>query len=509
MAADGEMLWYDLETTSPDPATCRITQFAAVRTTGGLDTISTASVTVRPDDWVLPTPEAVLVTGLTPEILARDGMPEYEGVLRIREALSAPGATRIGYNSVRFDDEVVRHTLYRGLHDPYELEWRGGAARYDLLDIVRAASVFEPSGVSWGRNGDGALSYSLGATAEANGIGFGGKQHDALADVAATVDLAKVFRDGAPRTWGHAMLCRDKRFVGRVVGTGPSRLLFHSSRLHGNERRCGALVVPVCAHPSIPNRVIGVDVGRDDDALHGMSGGELRDALFAKDGDRAAGSPRPPLVLLETNKPMFVAEIKKGGDPPWAARIGADIGAARARQKRIRDAGAPLADKLKTVYSNKLDDDGRDPELDMYGSFIPDRDRAAARELHGRIRKRDWRGAREVRFGDHRWRALAERLLADLDPNAPAEERERWDDVRRQRLAEGFGKRPSLAEFTREVAGLAVRAGAGGTLGRDNRPASDRDVQILKSLGRHAERMASRLAAERPNGRAAGAGRTD
>ena len=349
MAADGEMLWYDLETTSPDPATCRITQFAAVRTTGGLDTISTASVTVRPDDWVLPTPEAVLVTGLTPEILARDGMPEYEGVLRIREALSAPGATRIGYNSVRFDDEVVRHTLYRGLHDPYELEWRGGAARYDLLDIVRAASVFEPSGVSWGRNGDGALSYSLGATAEANGIGFGGKQHDALADVAATVDLAKVFRDGAPRTWGHAMLCRDKRFVGRVVGTGPSRLLFHSSRLHGNERRCGALVVPVCAHPSIPNRVIGVDVGRDDDALHGMSGGELRDALFAKDGDRAAGSPRPPLVLLETNKPMFVAEIKKGGDPPWAARIGADIGAARARQKRIRDAGAPLADKLKTA----------------------------------------------------------------------------------------------------------------------------------------------------------------
>ena len=138
-------LFYDLETFGSDPRRTRIAQFAAVRTDGDLKPIEEPiSFFVQPADDLLPSPVATLITGITPQQALREGVTEAEAFARIAEEMSRPETCTLGYNSLRFDDEFVRHGLFRNFHDPYEREWRGGNSRWDMLDVMRLAHALRP-----------------------------------------------------------------------------------------------------------------------------------------------------------------------------------------------------------------------------------------------------------------------------------------------------------------------------------------------------------------------------
>ena len=164
-------LFYDLETFGADPRRSRIAQFAAVRTDAALDVVEEPiSLFVRPADDLLPSPVATLITGITPQQALAEGMAEAEAAARIVEEMARPGTCTLGYNSLRFDDEFVRHTLFRNFFDPYEREWRGGNSRWDLLDVLRLAHALRPEGIEWPRREDGATSFRLEHLALANGV---------------------------------------------------------------------------------------------------------------------------------------------------------------------------------------------------------------------------------------------------------------------------------------------------------------------------------------------------
>ena len=55
---------------------------------------------------------------------------------RVHAELAAPGTCGAGYNTLRFDDEMTRYSLYRNFFDPYAREWQGGNSRWDLIDVV-------------------------------------------------------------------------------------------------------------------------------------------------------------------------------------------------------------------------------------------------------------------------------------------------------------------------------------------------------------------------------------
>lgn len=190
----GSFYWYDLETFGRSPRQSRIAQFAGLRTDENLDPVGEPLVLFcRPADDLLPSPGATLVTGITPQQALRDGLPEAEFVGRIHDELIQPGTCAVGYNSLRFDDEFVRHALYRNFHDPYEREWRNGNSRWDLLDLMRLAYALRPEGMEWPRREDGAPSFRLEHLTAANGVAHG-KAHDALSDVEALVGLARKVR---------------------------------------------------------------------------------------------------------------------------------------------------------------------------------------------------------------------------------------------------------------------------------------------------------------------------
>jgi exodeoxyribonuclease-1 len=84
--------WYDLETTGVNPKWDRIVQFAGFRTDADLNPIGDEYCTYinLPDD-VLPNPGATLVTGITPELLAREGIKESAALAKINQLFFCAG----------------------------------------------------------------------------------------------------------------------------------------------------------------------------------------------------------------------------------------------------------------------------------------------------------------------------------------------------------------------------------------------------------------------------------
>ena len=247
----GSFLWYDLETFGRDPRRTRIAQFAAIRTDESLAPIGEPiSLFCRPADDLLPSPEATLITGITPQQAARDGLCEAEFFARLHEEFSVPGTCAVGYNSIRFDDEFVRFGLYRNFFDPYEREWRNGNSRWDLLDFVRLARALRPDGLAWPLREDGAPSFKLEHLADANGLREG-TAHEALSDVRALIGLARKLRDSQPRLWDYAYALRDKKKTAALLDVANMTPLLHISGKYPATRGCAALVLPLARHPRI------------------------------------------------------------------------------------------------------------------------------------------------------------------------------------------------------------------------------------------------------------------
>ncbi|RLA45884.1 MAG: exodeoxyribonuclease I, partial [Gammaproteobacteria bacterium] len=200
---DTTFYWHDYETFGVDPSRDRPVQFAGLRTDVDLNVIGEPLVIfARPANDFLPHPQACLVTGISPQQALAEGLPECEFIRRIHEELARPGTCSVGYNSLRFDDEVTRYTLYRNFYDPYAREWQNGNSRWDIIDMVRATCALRPAGIEWPLREDGLPSFRLEDLTSANGISHEAV-HDALSDVHATIALARLVKERQPRLYDY------------------------------------------------------------------------------------------------------------------------------------------------------------------------------------------------------------------------------------------------------------------------------------------------------------------
>jgi len=137
--------WHDYETFGTDPRSDRPVQFAGIRTDLDLNIVGEPlMVYSKPARDFLPQPEACMVTGISPQIALERGVTEVEFIQQIRDEMMVPNSCSVGYNSIRFDDEATRNTLYRNLYDPYEREYKNGNSRWDIIDLVRTARALRP-----------------------------------------------------------------------------------------------------------------------------------------------------------------------------------------------------------------------------------------------------------------------------------------------------------------------------------------------------------------------------
>jgi len=277
------LYWHDYETFGLDPARDRPVQFAGVRTDEDLNIIGEPlNIMARPSPDTLPHPISSLITGITPQQALEQGLPEAEFIGRILGELGQPGTCGVGYNSLRFDDEVTRNTLYRNLHSPYDREWQNGNSRWDIIDMVRACHDLRPEGIAWpGRADADRPSFRLEELTVANGISHE-QAHDALSDVYATIAIAKLIKEKQPRLFEFLYRLRRKKEVLKHIDLKGMTPILHTSGMYGSDHGSTRLVVPVAPHPTNSNSIIVFDLAQKPDLLLDLgddtdipTGGEL------------------------------------------------------------------------------------------------------------------------------------------------------------------------------------------------------------------------------------------
>ncbi len=438
-------LFYDLETFGADPRTSRIAQFAAIRTDTELNEVDEPiSIFVRPADDLLPSPTATLITGIAPQHAMREGMNEAQAFAIIFDEMARPETCTLGYNSLRFDDEFVRHGLFRNFYDAYEREWRAGNCRWDLLDVLRLAHALRPEGLVWPKREDGATSFKLEHLAEANGVRIG-DAHEALSDVRALIGLARKFRLAQPRLWEYALKLRDKRFAAGLIDVAAMTPVLHVSQRFPAIRLCSAPVVPLARHPRIDNRVIVFDLEQDPEVLLRLSPEEIADRLYTPAADLPEGESRIALKEIHLNKcPVLVAwdHLRV----PDFERLHIDPAQVQTRAALLRDAGPELAEKVRQVFSGERERTPSDVDASLYDGFMGDGDKRVFAEV--RATPPPALGAKAFGFRDPRLPELLFRYRARNWPETlSVSERARWNDYRRLRLREERG----LSEYTFET----------------------------------------------------------
>lgn len=451
-------LFYDLETFGQDPRRTRIAQFAAIRTDLQLQVVEPpVSFFVRPADDLLPSPYATLVTGITPQHAAAEGVSEAEAFRRINALMSEPGTCTLGYNTLRFDDEFIRHGLFRNFHDPYEREWRNGNSRWDLLDMLRLMHALRPEGIQWPKREDGATSFKLEHLAEANGVREG-DAHEALSDVRATIALARLFQRAQPRLWEYALRLRDKRFVSGMLDVAALQPLLHISMRYPASRLCAAPVLPLAVHPHINNRVIVFDLDGDVDTLLDLPAEVIAERLYLRASELPEGAARIPLKEVHFNKvPALVAWNHLREEDH--ARLGIDVAAVAAKVERLRAHAPRLAEKARQVYASAArDSEVADVDASLYDGFLGAGDKPLLAEV--RATPPGALAALAGRFRDPRLPALLLRYRARNHPGTlDDDEQAQWQDYRRRRLLgdERLGE-INLAQYRDQLDALAAEA---------------------------------------------------
>lgn len=437
-------LWHDYETFGADAARDRPSQFAGVYTDADLNPVGEPLMLYcQPTLDVLPHPDAALITGITPQIAEREGLPEYQFAERVHQAFSGANVCGVGYNSIRFDDEFTRHLFWRNFIDPYRREWFGGNSRWDLIDVVRLWHALRPEGLEWPVNDKGATSFKLEHLSAANGL-VHERAHDALSDVYATLALAQKLKAAQPRLFEHALKLRDKRIAANLLKLGDPQPVLHVSSRIPATLGCITAVIPLAMHPVNKNCVICFDLRQDPAALLSLDVDELQDRLFTPAAELPEGIDRLALKGIHLNKSPMLAPMGTLSAEA-AERWQFDLPQIREHHATLLAVGNALRDKVQAIFVQP-DFEEQDAECSLYAGFVSDADRARCEQV-----RKAGPGAVESftgRFEDARLNMLLFRWRARHAPHTlNAAEQEEWQQFVQRKLQVDTG----LASLTLEA----------------------------------------------------------
>lgn len=425
------LYWFDFETSGLSPACDRPTQFAGLRTDLALNPVGEPlMIYCRPAPDLLPSPLAAQVTGVTPQQADQLGVPEPEFIAAIEAEMAQPGTCSVGYNSLRFDDEVTRYSLYRNFYDPYAREWQGGNSRWDLLEVARFAWALRPEGIVWPQRDNGMPSLRLEELSAANGLAHEAA-HDALSDVTATIALAKLIKQAQPKLYDYAWQRRGKHAVAEFVDPRHRKPFLHVSGRLPAEHGYTALMMPLAAHPTNKNAVICVDLSRSVEPLLTLSAEQLRERLYTRSDQLPDGVERLGLKLIQVNKCPMVATAALL-DEALAERHNIDRQQCWDNAERLK--AADLTDKLQAIYSDRP---AARPDADqqLYGGFPSAADKALFNKVRTATAEQLQPGA--VQFEDPRYQQLLFNYRARFYPQTLSDsERAQWQQEATARLTD-------------------------------------------------------------------------
>jgi exodeoxyribonuclease-1 len=452
-------LWHDYETFGAQPRRDRPAQFAAIRTDADLNVLGEPIMLYcQPAPDFLPDPQSCLITGITPQQCLELGVPEHQFAAAIEKAFSLPGTIGVGYNTIRFDDEITRFLFWRNLIDPYAREWQNECGRWDLLDVVRTAFALRPDGIQWPTRAEGGASFKLTDLTAANGL-VHEAAHDALSDVRATIALARLIKTAQPRLFDFCLGLHKKVGVAHELGlpVAPrhARPFWHVSGMFPAERGCLALMWPLAMHPKNKNELIAWDLAFDPRELASPNAADVRLRLFSKAADLPEGVLRLPVKSIHLNKsPMVMANLKVLS-PEMALRWGIDVQAQLQHAEHAQalpDMSAIWSEVFERPEGPRLDVDE-----DLYGGFVSNSDRRRLNDL--RAMTTNQLASAHPAFEDARLPEMLFRYRARNFPQTLTDdETARWEAHRSERLFDGASGARTIEQLFDEIDTLSAEA---------------------------------------------------
>jgi exodeoxyribonuclease-1 len=439
--------FYDLETSGFNPRVSRIMQFAGQRTDMDLNPIGEPDnilIKLTPD--TLPDPDAILVTGITPQATLVDGISEAEFTKYLTSKVCTPSTIMVGFNNVRFDDEFIRYTLWRNFYDAYEWHWKDGSSRWDMLDVVRMTRALRPEGIKWPFAPDGKPSNRLELLTSVNKLDHE-SAHDALSDVNATIAVARLIKIKQPKLFDYLLSMRDKKKVTALVTKGDP-LVYCSGRYPGEYEKT-TIAVMIGQHPD-KGAALMYDLRIDPDDFTGLSAERLSELwnMWGKD------APYFPVKVLSYNKCPAVAPLSVL-DKSSAQRIKIDSNVIKTNFAKLKKAEG-FEDKLIKALSiakpknqtglivNEQDVDGL-----LYDGFVSGADKTKMSVVRAASPEEI---TSSVDFTDERLKLLLPLYKARNFPKAlSGEEQEQWEEFRKHRLMDGAEKSRAAKFFQRLV----------------------------------------------------------
>jgi exodeoxyribonuclease I len=375
------LYWHDYETFGLNPGVDRPSQFAGIRTDLELTACAPA------DEWYcripsdyLPDPIACLLTGITPQQTLQHGITENEFITNINQKFSQANTCVVGYNNIRFDDEVTRFTLYRNFLDPYEREWKNGCSRWDIIDLVRACYALRPEGINWPIDENDAPSFRLELLTQKNNLAHD-QAHDAMSDVYATIAIAKLIKQKQPKLYDYCFNLRKKTNVINALKMGSFTPVIHVSGMFPALQGCISYVLPIAQHPTNKNAVIVVDLNKDLTSLAKLNVEEIRNYLYTPTSDLPEGVERPAIKLIHINKCPIVAPAKTLSEQR-ADELGIDRAQCRQSLDFLKTQNL-LAKKLQDVFAQEREYHQKQTAEEMLysGGFFSNNDKKLINQI--------------------------------------------------------------------------------------------------------------------------------
>lgn len=450
--------WYDFETFGVNPAKDKPSQFAGIRTDFEFNIIDEPlNIYCKPSNDFIPNPEACLVTGISPQLAIKKGVTEREFFQQIHLQIAAANTCTVGYNSIRFDDEVIRHGFYRNFYDAYAREWQNGNSRWDIIDLVRMTHALRPQGIEWPTNENGVASFRLELLSVANGIEHQ-DAHDALSDVYATINMAKLVKQKQPKLFEYLLSLRNKRLVMAEIDLVNHKPFVHCSGMLGNQHQYTGVMMPLTMHPTNKNSVICLDLTRSVEGILELSSEEISQRIFTRQDDLPEGIERLAIKEVHYNKCPAVAPLGVLNED-CQQRLLIDLEECLQKAEYLKASLAEFNHKLTQVYSEKTFDKTTNPDHALYsGGFFNSADKNKMEQ----IRQLDWQALAEshFQFSDNR---LEELLFRYRARNAPellnSSEQAKWDQLRKSLITDkAAGASLVYDEFVEIMSGLKADA---------------------------------------------------
>lgn len=430
--------FYDLETSGLDARQDRIMQFAGQRTDMDLQPIGQPlNLLVKLNDDTLPSPEALMVTGITPQQTVEEGYSEAEFARILIEQVFTQETIAVGFNSIRFDDEFIRHLLWRNFHDPYEWFWKDGRSRWDLLDVVRMTRALRPEAIEWPVV-DGKAVNKLELLSKVNGLNHD-KAHDALSDVEALIEVTRLIKTKQPLLYDYLLQMRSKNQVKNLVNLEDKQPFVYVSGRYDVEFNKATVAFPLTAGRN--SNVVVYDLRYDPTPFLGLSTKQLQDKLYAtREARRADDFVALPIKELQYNRAPAVAPVSVLEKSDGWNKIQLDSQTIEKHRQTLLTA-PHFAENIRSIFQEEREfARSQDPEAQLYDGFIADRDKLRVET----VRNADSRQLADFNpdFNDERLPELLLHYKARSYPSvlsqAEAAQWEEWRTTRLKRVLPGF-----------------------------------------------------------------------